>query len=95
MIVLFELLAMALLTGSLTAWFIRFMRKWHVSEDTTIMEWIQIHSNDTIHELTYCDFCLNWWLSWFMVLPVVFITCEWVLLITPFFSTTIGVLLSR
>lgn len=43
-----------------------------------------------IYELVSCDFCLNWWLGWGVVVVALVVTGEWWLVGVPFFSTTIG-----
>lgn len=47
-----------------------------------------------IYELASCDFCLNWWLAWCVVVVALVVTGEWWLVAVPFFSTTIGRMLS-
>ena len=80
----------AILTGCFTSWVICFMRKFEVSKDCTIKQWIQIHGGDLIYELVECDFCLSWWLGWVVTVPLVVVSGHWWLLVTPFFSTTIS-----
>jgi len=78
----------ALLTGCLTSWVVILLKKWGV------IEWVQVHGNAFFGKLVSCDYCLNWWLSWCVVLVALVVTGEWWLVGVPFFSTTIGRLLS-
>lgn len=78
----------AVLTGCLTAWVVILLKKWGV------VEWVQVHGNAFFVKLASCDFCLNWWIGWCIVVVAVVVTGEWILLAVPFFSTTIGRLLS-
>jgi len=78
----------ALLTGCLTSWVVILMKKWGV------IEWVQVHGNAFFDKLVSCDYCLNWWLSWCVVVVALVVTDEWWLVGVPFFSTTIGRLLS-
>ncbi len=78
----------ALLTGCLTSWVVILLRKWGV------LEILQVQGNKFISKLASCDYCLSFWLGWAVVIPAALITGEWFLLAVPFFSTTIGRILS-
>lgn len=84
------LVCAAVLTGCWTAWVWCFVNKWEVSEDCTISEWLQINSTRVIGELMRCSFCFCWWLSLVFTVVFVLVTGQWILLVTPFFSTAIG-----
>ena len=83
-----RVLVAALLTGCLTSWVVILLKKWGV------IEWVQVHGNAFFDKLVSCDYCLNWWLAWCVVVVALVVTGEWWLAGVPFFSTTIGRLLS-
>ena len=85
----------AFLVGCLTSWLWCFVNKWEVSEGCSIAQWLEIHGGRFVGGVARCIFCFNWWLSWAVVIPAVVVTGEWWLLGVPFFSTTIGRLLSQ
>ena len=85
----------AFLVGCLTSWVWCFVNKWEVSEGCSIAQWLEIHGGRFVGGVAGCPFCFNWWLSWAVVIPAVVVTGEWWLLGVPFFSTTIGRLLSQ
>lgn len=86
--IIINLLFAALLTGCLTSWVVILLRK------LGILEILQVQGNKIISKLASCDYCLNWWLSWCVVVVALVVTGEWWLVGVPFFSTTIGRLLS-
>ena len=59
-------------------------------------KWLEDYYNNNnpmpnpVYKLASCDFCLNWWLSWCVVVVALVVTGEWWLVGVPFFSTTIG-----
>lgn len=85
----------AVLVGCLTSWLWCFVNKWEVSEGCSIAQWLEIHGGRFVGGVSRCSFCLNWWLSWTVVIPAAVVTGEWWLLGVPFFSTTLGRLLSQ
>ena len=85
----------AVLVGCLTSWLWCFVNKWEVSEGCCIAQWLEIHGGRFVGGVARCSFCFNWWLSWAVVIPAAVVTGEWWLLGVPFFSTTIGRLLSQ
>jgi len=85
----------AVLVGCLTSWVWCFVNKWEVSEGCSIAQWLEIHGGRFVGGVARCSFCFNWWLSWAVVIPAAVVTGEWWLLGVPFFSTTIGRLLSQ
>ena len=85
----------AFLVGCLTSWLWCFVNKWEVSEGCSIAQWLEIHGGRFVWGVVRCSFCFNWWLSWAVVIPAAVVTGEWWLLGVPFFSTTIGRLLSQ
>ena len=86
----------AFLVGCLTSWVWCFVNKWEVSEGCSIAQWLEIHGGRFVGGVAGCPFCFNWWLSWAVVIPAAVVTGEiWWLLGVPFFSTTIGRLLSQ
>ena len=87
---LIYLLCAAVLTGCLTSWVWCFVNKWEVSEDCTISQWVQINAPKKIGEMMRCPFCFNFHCAWMLMLVVSVLTGEWILLVVPFFSTTIG-----
>ena len=91
---LMTLVCVSILTGCITSWIVVFSKKFEISKDCTIIGWLQIHGSKLISELASCDFCLNWWLSCIIILPVVLLTGEWVLILTLPCSTMIGRFLS-
>ena len=84
----------AFLVGCLTSWVRCFMNKWEVSEGCSIAQWLEIHGGRFVGGVARCSFCANWWLSWAVVIPAAAVTGEFYLLAVPFFSTTIGRMLS-
>lgn len=42
---------------ALTAAFVLLLLK-----KTGVINWLQLHGNDIIHELASCDFCLSFWI---------------------------------
>ena len=54
------------------------------------VEWLQVHGSEFVGKLVSCDYCLNWWLSWAVVVVALVVTGEWWVVAVPFFSTTIG-----
>lgn len=87
--VLFELFLATVLTGCFTSWVVLLLKKWG------IRNWVMTHGNDFFYKLADCDYCLNWWLSWAVTVPVVLESCHWWLLLVPFCSTTVGRKLSE
>ena len=85
----------ALLVGCLTSWVWCFVNRWEVSEGCSIAQWLEIHGGRFVGGVARCSFCFNWWLSWAVVISAAVVTGEWWLLGVPFFSTTIGRLLSN
>ena len=85
----------AFLVGCLTSWLWCFVHKWEVSEGCSIAQWLEIHGGRFVGGVAGCSFCFNWWLSWAVVIPAAVVTGEWWLLGVPFFSTTVGRLLSQ
>ena len=83
-----DLLVASVLTGCLSAWVVILLKKWGVTE------WVEVHGNAFFGKLASCDLCLNWWISWVIVVVAVFATGLWWLLAVPFFSTALGRLLS-
>ena len=79
----------AVLTGCLTSWVVILLRKWGV------LEWLQVHGSEFVGKLVSCDYCLNWWLSWAVVVVALAATGEWWVVAVPFFSTTVGRWLSN
>ena len=79
-----RVLVAALLTGCLTSWVVILLKKWGV------IERVQVHGNAFFGKLASCDYCLNWWASWVVVVVALVVTGEWWLVGVPFFSTTIG-----
>ena len=77
-------LVAALLMGCFTSWVVILLRK------LGVLEILQVQGNKFISKLASCDFCLNWWLSWCVVVVALVVTGEWWLVGVPFFSTTIG-----
>ena len=57
------------------------------------MEWVQAHAPRLVGEMTRCDFCFSWWMSWVVVVVALVVTGEWWLLGVPFCSTMIARLL--
>ena len=84
----------AVLVGCVTSWLWCFVNKWEVSEGCSIAQWLEIHGGRFVGGVARCSFCFNWWLSWAVVIPAAVVTGEWWLLGVPFFSTTIGRMLS-
>ena len=84
-----------MLVGCLTSWVWCFVNKWEVSEGCSIAQWLEIHGGRFVGGVARCSFCMNWWLSWAVVIPATVVTGEWWLLGVPFCSTTIGRLLSQ
>ena len=74
----------AILTGCFTSWVVILLRKWGV------LEWLQVHGSEFVGKLVSCDYCLNWWLSWAVVVIALAATGEWWMVAVPFFSTTVG-----
>ena len=95
MTIIVNLLCAAVLTGCLTSWVWCFVNKWEVSEGCSIAQWLEIHGGRFVGGVARCSFCFNWWLSWAVVIPAAAVTGEWWLLGVPFFSTTVGRLLSQ
>ena len=85
----------AFLVGCVTSWVWCFVNKWEVSEGCSIAQWLEIHGGRFVGGVARCSFCFNWWLSWSVVILAAVVTGEWWLLGVPFFSTTIGRLLSQ
>ena len=83
-----RVLVAALLTGCLTSWVVILLKKWGV------IEWVQVHGNAFFDKLVSCDYCLNSWLAWCVVVVASVVTGEWWQAGVPFFSTTIGRLLN-
>lgn len=81
-------MAASVLTGCLTSWVVILLKKWGV------IEWVQVHGNAFFCKLVSCDYCLNFHCAWMLMLVVAVVTGEWFLMLVPFFSTTIGRLLS-
>ena len=92
------------LTGFLTSWVVILLKKIKVIEwlqvhgDEWLWRMLKRESpsvDDTKHrwlvnELASCDFCLNWWIAWAVVLIALIVTGWWWLLSVPFFSTPVG-----
>ena len=84
----------AFLVGCVTSWVWCFVNRWEVSEGCSIAQWLEIHGGKFVGGVAGCPFCFNWWLSWSVVIPAAVVTGEIYLLAVPFFSTTIGRMLS-
>ena len=80
-----NLLALAFMTASWTAWLLTLGHKWN------IIPKLQAHSPNTFFEKLFgCDFCMSWWLG--VATAIVLAVClgdAWVLL-TPFVSAKIS-----
>ena len=84
----------AFLVGCLTSWLWCFVNKWEVSEGCSIAQWLEIHGGRFVGGVARCSFCFSWWASWAVVISAAVVTGEFYLLAVPFFSTTIGRMLS-
>ena len=84
----------AFLVGCLTSWLWCFANKWEVSEGCSIAQWLEIHGGRFVGGVARCSFCFSWWASWAVVISAAVVTGEFYLLAVPFFSTTIGRMLS-
>ena len=78
------------IVGCLAAWIICFARKFEVRGGGSIVEWVQAHAPAKVGEMTRCDFCFSWWVSWVVVVVALVVTGEWWLLGVPFCSTMIA-----
>ncbi len=85
---LIYLLVASVLTGCFTSWVVILLKKWGV------LEWVQVHGNAFFGKLVSCDFCLNFHCAWMLMLVLAVLTGEGILMLVPFFSTTIGRFLS-
>ena len=85
----------AVLVGCLTSWVWCFVNKWEMGEGCSIAQWLEIHGGRFVGGVARCSFCFSWWCSWAVVIPAAAVTGEWWLLAVPFFSTTLGRLLSQ
>ena len=83
-----EVMVAAILTGCFTSWVVILLRK------CGVLEWLQVHGIEFVGKLVSCDYCLNWWLSWAVVVIALAVTGEWWVVAVPFFSTTVGCFLS-
>ena len=91
-----EFVCAAVAVGCFTSWCVVLLTKWGV------LEWMHVQGEARwgcvgrlLGQMAECHYCLNWWLAWLTVVPVSVLTCCWWLLLVPFFSTTIGRLLSN
>lgn len=90
-----NLFMFSVMTGCATAWFVILLKK------LGICEWVQVHAvTDLITNLFSCDYCMNWWLSWCVIVSI-FVFCTITerplcmeLVLVPFISTPIGRFLS-
>ena len=55
-----------------------------------IVEWMQVHGNDTISKRAHCDFCMSWWLCLLLTLVVAPFIGEWWLLAVPVIATPLS-----
>ena len=54
-----------------------------------VIEHMQVHGNDLIHELASCNFCLSWWTNVIVCAVAFAIFRETSFLYMPFFSTMV------
>ena len=85
-----EFFVASCIVGCLASWIICFARKFEVRGGGSIVEWVQAHAPMLVGEMTRCDFCFSWWMSWVVVVVALVVTGEWWLLGVPFCSTMIS-----
>lgn len=54
-----------------------------------MIEWLQLHGNETINKMANCRFCLSWWANVIISCGVAFATKDYSFLFIPFCSTII------
>ena len=86
--IIITIAALALLTGSATAWAINLAYKWG------IVEWLQVNAPcELLYKLFSCDYCMSWWVSVCLTVVAVLATQCWWCVFIPFASTMVSLCL--
>lgn len=54
------------------------------------VEWLQVHGDDVFSRMAHCDFCMSFWLSFIIMLVVVWQTGDVAFMSVPLFATPIA-----
>ena len=72
-----------IIVAMLAAFVVTLAKKWG------LVEYMQVHGNDLFSRMANCDFCLSFWASWLVALPLFCFTGNVYFLVAPFCSTMI------
>lgn len=76
-----DFVLICLVIASVSAFCLSLLFKWGV------IEWMQLRGPWIIAEMTKCDFCLSWWMCFFVSIAAVIVTGDLTLFFVPFTAT--------
>ena len=78
-----DLFIWVLLIALASAFLLTLADKWK------LIEWLQLHGNETINKMANCRFCLSWWSNVIISFSMALVTKDCTFLFIPFCSTII------
>lgn len=74
----------AVVVAAVTAFIILLAYKWG------IVEYLQTHGDEFVSKMAQCNFCMAWWVSLFLSLFLLGLTCDVFMLLVPFIATPLA-----
>ena len=74
----------SVVVASVEAFIILLAYKWG------IVEYLQTHGNEFVSKMAQCNFCMAWWVSLFLSLFLLGLTCDVFMLLVPFIATPLA-----
>lgn len=74
----------AVVVAALSAFIILLSYKWGV------VEYLQTHGDEFVSKMAQCNFCMAWWVSLFLSLFLLGLTCDVFMLLVPFIATPVA-----
>ena len=74
----------AVVVAAVTAFIILLAYEWG------IVEYLQTHGDEFVSKMAQCNFCMAWWVSLFLSLFLLGLTCDVFMFLVPFIATPIA-----